>query len=341
MVRTLRGSIVVRRCDCELGVSVVEALTLCRTRRLRCGTSLGGRRHCEGGSSGRFDGHEHRIRLDGGPLTRWRDCLGNMGHISHIFFVLDSSQRSIDALIRRRGAGLSAILEKGRVAGRGDRAGARNKTRGSWDVAILRAVVEAMIIAQTQTVARSRKDQMSRASRPISSPASLSSASPEHEIGAREGRRASPRGSTRDVKPHRRRSDATTGSPQLRPGVRPGGTEPEVKLKGQQHVMRSTLWPLSRYELGGIRDEMPPRGTSPVNDSDSHFEACVYRHSSSSRGICLLILRRMQHTSVVSYTKMVSPETQNSCPHPDYQFTPPKKPSQQPTTQDPQQQYQS
>lgn len=75
-----------------------------------------------------------RIGFVWGPLTRWRDCLVRITRISYFYQTICSS---IDVLIRRRGAGFSAILEKGRIVGRVDGVGARS-TRGSWDVAILR-----------------------------------------------------------------------------------------------------------------------------------------------------------------------------------------------------------
>lgn len=87
-----------------------------------------------------------RIGFVWGPLTRWRDCLSSIEHISCTNWI---PLWSTDVLIRRLGAGFSAMLEKSRVAGRVDGIGARS-ARGSWDVAVLRAAVEAAIIAQGQ-----------------------------------------------------------------------------------------------------------------------------------------------------------------------------------------------
>lgn len=69
--------------------------------------------------------------------------------IAHISYVNQTAYDAIDVLIRRRKAGFSAIFEISRVVGWVDGVGARNP-RGSWDVAILRAVFEAMFIVQKQ-----------------------------------------------------------------------------------------------------------------------------------------------------------------------------------------------
>lgn len=136
-----------------------------------------------------------RIMFVWGALTRWRDCLVRITLISYVY---QTPCRSIGVLIRRRGAGFSAILEKCRIVGRVDGVGARS-TRGSWDVAILRQVVEAMIILQRQYLKQKGSDLCTKSAQEGRQYGGHQHRKAESE--QRKGRGPSPRGSSQDVRP--------------------------------------------------------------------------------------------------------------------------------------------
>lgn len=138
----------------------------------------------------------HRVGLVWSPLTRWRDCLVRIAHIS---YVNQTAYDAIDVLIRRRKAGFSAIFEMSRIVGWVDSVGARNP-RGSWDVAILRAVFEAMFIVQKQNFRAENTERRAESDRD----GRQCSCHQRHKsrIGAMEEKGGpSPRGSSQDVRP--------------------------------------------------------------------------------------------------------------------------------------------